>query len=64
MEVPTGAKALDDVLQQLARAAERHDQNGVETATEVIGLAFRRLVQEIADLSETIENQSRKEVVH
>jgi hypothetical protein len=63
MEVPTGAKALDDVLQQLVRAAERRDQNGVETACETIGLCYRRLVRELADLHELLEHKPKKEKV-
>jgi Arc/MetJ family transcription regulator len=55
---------LDDALDRLVFAAQRRDEDAVETARETIGLAFRRLVREIADLHELLDHQPKKEVVH
>jgi hypothetical protein len=35
-----------------------------ETACETIGLAFRRLVREIADLHELLDQQPKESVLH
>jgi hypothetical protein len=62
-EIPSSAKALEDALNRLVFFVHTGDQDGIVTTCETIGLAFRRLVREVADLHELLENQP-KEVVH
>jgi len=63
-EIPNGAASLDDALDRLVFAAQRGDEDGVVTAREIIGLAYRRLVQEITYLNELLDHQPKESVLH
>jgi hypothetical protein len=64
MDVPTGAKGLDEVLDRLVFAVQRDDEDGVVTARAAIGLAVRHLVREVEELEELIRHQPKESVVH
>ena len=63
-EIPNSAAGLNDALDRLVFAAQRGEEDGVLTAREIIGLAYRRLVQEITYLNELLDHQPKREVVH
>jgi hypothetical protein len=63
-EIPNSAKALEDALNRLVFAVHKGDQDGITTTCETIGLAFRRLVREVAELEELIRHQPKESVLH
>lgn len=63
-EIPNGAASLDDALDRLVFAAQTGDEDGVATIRETIGLAYRRVAREVAELHELLEIQPKESVLH
>ena len=63
-EIPNSPAALNEALERLVRAVLRGDADGVETERETIGLAYRRLLREIAELNDILDHQPKESVLH
>jgi len=49
---------------RLVFAAQTGDEDGVATIRETIGLAYRRVAREVAELHELLEIQPKESVLH
>jgi hypothetical protein len=62
-EIPNSAKAVEAALNRLVFFVHTGDQDGIVTTCETIGLAFRRLVREVTELHDLLENQPKAKVM-